>query len=151
MNWNKNKSIVLSQVCVVIFSILLACADVGAYWLSKWFTALAVSLNQGADVYLLMASIYSCSVFAWLILYSLMRLLINMRMGHVFEVSNTRYMRRTSWSCIAVAVICFISGIYYIPFVLVAVAAGFIGLIVRIVKNSFQQAIAMKDELDLTI
>jgi hypothetical protein len=34
---------------------------------------------------------------------------------------------------------------------LVAIAAGFMGLIVRIVKNAFQQAIAMKDELDYTV
>ena len=33
----------------------------------------------------------------------------------------------------------------------IALAAGFTGLIVRVVKNVFQQAIAMKDELDLTV
>ena len=35
--------------------------------------------------------------------------------------------------------------------VLIAIAAGFMGLIVRIVKNVFEQAITMKDELDLTV
>ena len=80
-----------------------------------------------------------------------MRLLVNMRGGRVFDNDNTSYMRRTSWSCIAVAAVCLASGCYYTPFILVAVAAGFMGLIVRIVKNSFEQAIAMKNELDLTI
>ena len=37
------------------------------------------------------------------------------------------------------------------PFIAVAIAAGFMALLVRIVKNIFQQAIDMKAELDLTI
>ena len=40
---------------------------------------------------------------------------------------------------------------YYLPFLLVAVTAAFMMLIVRVVKNVFQQAIEMKSELDLTI
>ncbi len=32
-----------------------------------------------------------------------------------------------------------------------SIAAGFMALIVRIVKNVFEQAIRMKDELDYTI
>jgi hypothetical protein len=151
MNWNKDKSIILSQICTGVFALLLLALDVGAYWLCRGFCTLAVQLNTDTDIYLLMATLYSCSVFAWVILYSLMRLLGNMRRGVVFENQNTGYMRRTSWCCIAVCGICLVSGLYYVPFVLVAASAGFMGLIVRIVKNSFQQAIAMKDELDLTI
>ena len=40
---------------------------------------------------------------------------------------------------------------FYLPMVLVAAAAAFMGLIVRIIKNVFQRAIGMKAELDLTI
>ena len=37
------------------------------------------------------------------------------------------------------------------PLFMLAAAAAFMALIVRIVKNVFQQAIAMKSELDLTV
>ena len=47
--------------------------------------------------------------------------------------------------------LCLVSCLYYLPFIAVAIAAGFMALIVRIVKNIFQQAIDMKAELDLTI
>ena len=47
--------------------------------------------------------------------------------------------------------ICLVSTVYYFPFAAVGIAACFMALIVRIVKNVFQQAIAMKSELDLTV
>ena len=47
--------------------------------------------------------------------------------------------------------VCLVSCLYYLPFIAVAIAAGFMALIVRIIKNIFQQAIDMKAELDLTI
>ena len=53
--------------------------------------------------------------------------------------------------CAAASLIFFISSVYYGPFLIVAAAAVFMTLIVRIVRNVFQRANAMKDELDLTI
>ena len=49
------------------------------------------------------------------------------------------------------ALLCLVSALYYPSFLLITAAAGFMCLIVRVVKNVFQQAIAMKSELDLTI
>ena len=60
-------------------------------------------------------------------------------------------MRIVSWCCVWASVIGLLSAAYYLPFAFIAVAAGFMALIVRIVKNAFQQAIEMKDELDLTV
>ena len=54
-------------------------------------------------------------------------------------------------SCVGAGAVCLVSCLYYLPFIAVAIAAGFMALIVRIVKNIFQQAIDMKAELDLTI
>ena len=56
-----------------------------------------------------------------------------------------------SWCCVGAGLICLVSGVYYLPFAAIAIAAGFMALIVRIVKNVFRQAILMKDDLDLTI
>ncbi len=53
--------------------------------------------------------------------------------------------------CIAVALICAFGTPFYLTIGVVAAAAGFMGLIVRIVKNAFQQAMEMKDELDFTV
>ena len=48
--------------------------------------------------------------------------------------------------------LCLPAGIViYLPFAFLAVAAGFMALIVRVLKNAFEQAVHMKDELDFTI
>ena len=149
VNWNRDQSILLSQVCVVIFAALLLALDIGAYRFSAWFVQ--VRLMHWQLGVLLMASIYAGSVFAWLCLWKLRGLIGNIRRGEVFVDANVRSMRAISWCCVWAAVICLASSAYYLPFLFIAIAAGFMALIVRIVKNAFQQAIAMKDELDLTI
>lgn len=149
MNWNKDKSIVLSRFCVVLFALCLLALDIGAYWLAQWFTWNRFHVWQYG--FLLMASIYIGSVFGWPCLYQLWRLLGNIRRGALFVPENVRCMRIVSWCCVWAALVAALSAAYYLPFLFFAVAAGFLALIVRIVKNAFEQAIAMKDELDWTV
>ena len=149
MNWTKDKSITLSLVCIIIFALLLLILDIFCYPLTRWFIGLrAMHWQQGIGM---MATVYVCSIFAWIALLNLWRLLANLRRGEVFTAKNVRLMRGVSWCCVGAAMMCLISTIWYVPFAFVAIAAGFMALIVRIVKNVFQQAISMKDELDLTI
>ena len=58
---------------------------------------------------------------------------------------------KNSLSLSRLAVLLFTGAVFYLPMVMVAAAAAFMGLIVRIIKNVFQRAIGMKAELDLTI
>ena len=149
MNWSKDKSITLSRACVVVFALCLLTLDAGAYWFAKWFVQ--ARLMRGQLGALLMASIYSGSVFAWICLHRLWGLLGNVSRGEVFTEENVRRMRTISWCCAWAAAICLASAAYYLPFGFVAVAAGFVALIVRIVRGAFRQAIEMRSELDLTI
>lgn len=149
MNWSKNSSVRLSQICVAVFALLLLALDVGCYRFVGWFIGLrAMSWQSGV---LMMVTIYVCSVFGWLVLARLWQLLHNIRAARVFELQNVRILRTVSWCCVAVGCVCILSALYYLPFALVGAAALFMALIVRIVKNVFQQAIDMKDDLDLTI
>ena len=149
MNWNRDKSVMLSRWCVAVFAVCLAALDIGAYRFARWFVA--VRQIQWQFGVLLMISIYAGSVFGWLCLCQLRRLLNNIRHGDVFVADNVRCMRLVSWCCAGASLVSLLSSAYYLPFAFVAVASGFMGLIVRIVKNAFQQAIAMKDELDFTV
>ena len=149
MNWNRDQSVRLSQACVVIFAALLLALDIGCYWAVTWFIHLR---GMGAPAGLLMmVTIYLCSIFGWILLVKLWQLLRNIQTGCVFESVNVRLLRAVSWCCVAAGIICTASAWYYLPFGAVGIAALFMALIVRIVKNVFQQAIAMKDDLDLTI
>ena len=49
------------------------------------------------------------------------------------------------------AVVCLAAAYIYLPFAFLGVAAAFMALIVRVLKNAFAQAVHMKDELDYTI
>ena len=154
--WNKDRSIALSKCCVVFFALLLVLFDVWCVWGIKnpgEFDVLVLS-----DILFLSVCAYIASAFLFIILWNLWQLLGKIGGGNVFVESNVRYMRIVSWFCIAVALISASCAVYmysrYIIFwlfVVITMAAGFMGLIVRIVKNCFQQAVAMKSELDFTI
>ena len=149
MNWNENKSVRLSQVCVAVFAALLLLLDVFCYAAVGWFIHLRGMPWQTGI--LMMITIYLCSVFGWVLLWKLWRLLRNIRAQVVFDAKNVALLRAVSWCCVGAGIICLVSSVYYLPFSAVAIAAGFMALIVRIVKNVFEQAILMKDDLDLTI
>ena len=149
MNWTKDRSIVLSQFCVGAFALLLLAIDILGYWLVGFFIQLRnMNWQLGAVI---LAAVYLCSVFAWIVLWRLWKLLGNIKAGRVFISENIGHMRTVSWCCAAVALVCLLAGLAYLPFFICAMASAFMALIVRIVKNAFQQARLMKDELDFTV
>ena len=150
MNWTRDKSLLLSLICVWIFAAALLALDVGIYWLSRSFF---IVLRGKPWQYALFTtvSVYLCSVPAWMTLWSLRRLLRNLRRGAVFTEENVSLLRRVSWCCVIAAAVTALNALYYLPYLFLAIAEGFMALIVRIVKNAFQEAAAMRSELDLTI
>ncbi len=149
MDWNENKSVRLSQGCVLLFAALLLLLDVFCHAAVRWFIRLR-GMPWQTGIFM-MVTIYLCSVFGWLLLWKLWRLLRNIRAQVVFDSQNVALLRAVSWCCVGAGLICLASSVYYLPFLAIAVAAAFMALIVRIVKNVFEQAILMKDDLDLTI
>ena len=81
----------------------------------------------------------------------LLKLLFNIKKGDIFITANVKYLRRISWCCFAVAAITFVGGIFYVPFGFIAIAAAFVGLMLRVVKNVMQNAVEIKTENELTI
>ena len=82
---------------------------------------------------------------------SLLRLLFNIKKDEIFINANVKYLRLISWCCFVVAIITFVGGVFYVPFLLIAVAAAFVGLMLRIVKNIMQNAVEINEENELTI
>lgn len=153
LKWNESRSLLLSQLMVGIFFAALAALDIFGWWVVRYICEHLIAVNHGlAGGYVLLGCLYVCSPAAYTVLWDLHRLLRNIRAGQVFIAENIRRLRRISWCCTAAAAVCLAAGILEWPSVcIIALAAGFMALIVRIVKNVFERAIAMKDELDLTI
>ncbi len=151
--WKEKNSLALSQLLVKVFFAALVGCDVAGWWLVNWFLSwtryrLAVELPYQ---WLFLTTLYAASIPAYLALYHLYRLLANLQKEQVFVEQNVACLRALSWCCWAVALICLASAAYYLPYLLVMVAAAFMALILRIVKNVFQRACAMQNELDLTV
>ncbi len=149
MNWNKDKSLLLSRIAVIFFALLLLTLDLFCVRLSVFFIGIRQMPEQ--DITYLALTLYLCSIPGWLCLISLWQLLGAIRRGEVFTGENVRRMRHVSWCCAAASLITLVSSLYYLPFIIAAAAMAFMALIVRIVKNAFDQALSMKSELDLTI
>ena len=98
-----------------------------------------------------MTTIYCCSCCAWLAVVQLWLLLRLVAKGDAFSGGSVRCLRITSWCCFAVALITLVSALYYLPMALLALCAGFMGAIVRIVANAFESALSMREELNLVV
>lgn len=153
--WNRKNSVILSIViCFIIAAVITVGLFLGPWAVETWFTTYR-GWNGSFQIYdavtLFKFAFYPSAVFAYITLYSLIRLLFNIKDEQIFIDANVKYLRRISWGCIAVSFITLISGFFYIPYFFIAVAAGFVGLMLRIVKNAFQSAVALREENDLTI
>ncbi|MFZ7102756.1 MAG: DUF2975 domain-containing protein [Peptococcaceae bacterium] len=148
--WNNKKSLGLSKVCILLFMSGLIVTVISAPWLTRWFLSFSRAELQGTGPFFL-ATIYVGSIPALILLYSLFSLLRRIETGQVFITENVETLRHISWSCFIGAAIGFISFFYYFPWIFVAVAAAFMGLIVRVVKNVVAKAVELQNEVDYTI
>ena len=103
--WNDQKSLALTRWCVRLFALALAAADLGGYWLVRWYMSWNTeTIGQGLrEGLLMMASLYLCSLPAWAALYWLHRLLGSIAKGQVFVPENVRALRAMQFDCAAIA------------------------------------------------
>ncbi|MDR2156999.1 MAG: DUF2975 domain-containing protein [Clostridiales Family XIII bacterium] len=149
--WNAKRSVKLSSVCtkaVIIAAIGLACALPFLYRSGFFVTYGRPNQDAGS---LLLPLIYSCYAPALTALFSLNKLLTNIRNGDVFTARNVRMLRIISWSCYVAALLLSLGVPINLMFGIMAVLIAFIGLIVRVVKNVIAAAAELKSENDFTI
>lgn len=148
--WKNKHSLLLSRVSILLFFIVDIVGIATGYWILKWFMGFSRADIQD-KFWCFVITCYLCSIFVTIALFMLNFLLKNIQNEHIFIVPNVKYIKICSWCCICVAVICFVSALYYLPFAIVSIAAAFMGLILRIIKNVFDNAIIIKQDYDLTI
>ena len=148
--WNDRKSLALSKVCVLLFMILLLlCAVLAPRILTRLIGRSVSAYMAGRPLFLI--TIYVGCVIAAALLSLLYILLYRIGAGRVFVKENTACLRYISWCCFAGAATGLVSALYYIPWLAVGVAAAFMGLIVRVIKNVFAKAVSLQDDAELTI
>lgn len=154
MMWNKQQSLQLSMglVRALLIAIpLLACC---VHYMVTWYDVVYADGVGflGGSVYLpLSICLYIAAVFGEICLLHLMKLLKNIRKDTVFISENCRHLRILSWCCILVSIPFFVLGFWRFLSFIVAVAALFFGLILRVLKNVFDKAVELQDENNFTI
>ncbi len=152
--WSEKKSLVLSKVFTILFMAALAGVLAGGPWLVPLafieVHSLALLPDPNITLYF-MLTLYSGGLVAGAMLVLLYRLLYFIGLGQVFTVKNVGLLRGISWCCFVGAAICAASTFYYALWGLVGLAAAFVGLIVRVVKNVMAQAVCLKEENDFTV
>jgi len=147
--WNPSKSVKLSSICTKAAIVLVIVAAIA---MPNLIPTYVKYMGKNPEIiHSLLLTVYACAVPGLLSLICLDRLLANIRREEVFGEKNVKLLRALSWCSFIVSAILFISGFYYILFVIIAICAAFLGLILRVIKNVFEQAMVIKRENDFTI
>lgn len=147
--WNRNKSTTLSLICT---RIVIAAAFITLFLVPKivdFFIYRGTVEERGRTV--VIVCVYVCLAIGEYILYMLDRLLHNIQKEDIFISRNVSYLRGISWACFALCIPCLVITIYSQIFFFIFLAAGFMGLILRVVKNVIEEAVAIKEENDYTV
>ena len=147
----QNYSVMITSILVKAVFVLIIVCCIFAPFIVRVYDNGIIALT-GSSVYLpMIITLYLAAAVALVIVVALDRLLSNIRHDKVFVPCNVKILRLISYCCFAVSVI-FIYFSILRPFAwLVVIAAAFFGLILRVIKNVFEQAIEIKEENDFTI
>jgi len=153
--WNKLKSAKLSLIVCWVAIVLFAACLIGLpmifnlYFINyRGLTPVIVTLRFRI---VMLTSMYIGVLLAICALYGLIKLLHNITADKVFISENVSFLRLISWCCFGAALVTVVASFEYFPVIIISIAAAFVGLILRVVKNVMQAAVELKEENDLTI
>ena len=149
-------SAIISLVICALSSILLVVWLFTFPWFFNWFYTIYHGLGSeytqtNTVIKIVIPTFYACAPFAACALYMLIRLLLNIINEVIFIASNVKYLKWISYACYAVMLITVITGIFYIPLLVIGFATGIVGTLLRVVKDLMDSAVTIKEENDMTI
>lgn len=150
LKWTAQKSLFLSRVLVkVVMALCIAlffCVPILADFCQVLF------YEEPKYIYtIIVITAYTClTLFLGAVLF-LNGILYRLNKQEVFVKKNVSAIRGISWCCFGICAFLAILGYWRHTAFLIAFIAGFFGLIFRVLKNVFQQAVELKEENDYTI
>lgn len=142
-----------SKIATMLFIAMVLVGDIFGFAITRyicWIWA-EVPVEDTARLLGLSVVYYLGTAGAYVILFSLLKLLFNMGKDIVFDRSNTKLMNIIAYTFVAIAVDCTVGGFIWSGSFILAILALFLALVVQSVRVVFDKAITMKEELDLTI
>lgn len=152
--WTKTKSLYLSRILTTAVSAMVVIMTFFVPAIANWYQQLSQGSGFFGDAEIVIpmcVCMYICEVFALAAMYSLHVLLKNISRNEVFTQQNTLCLRRISWSFMLAGCVLFVFGLWRFIFMLAAFLAVMFGLVMRVLKNVFEEAVEIKSENDFTI
>ena len=154
--WNSKKSIILTKFCIlalmVISVIMMFC---GRYLISRFLSMTGgakINISKELSLYIITFISYILGIIAQVTLFCMFKFVTNLEKDLVFIPQNIKWLRFISFGCLSAGLLLIIvTVVYHNLYLIFSLAALFMMLIVRVIKNAFEQAVKMKEELDLTI
>ncbi len=129
------KALTLAIWLTNIFGLLLVAFAVALPWAVTWYVeTMGRSHTLPAIV---MVTCYPCVPFAAGTLLYIRRIIKSILKEHLFQIDNVVYFNRISLFCIAIAIITFIGGNFYLPFLIVGTTFSFISFLTFVFKLVF--------------
>ena len=145
---SENKSINLSIAFTTLFALAMAFLTVSIPWLVPFLC----EIMEYQDIEKPMTVVAYLSLPAgWGAVVLFYKLLFNVKKKKVFITDNVKYLNILSVWCFYVGVVSSFAMFKFLGFLFVGIAAFFIGLILRIIRNIIEEAIEIKQENELTI
>ncbi len=148
--WSKELSVLLSKGIIILGLAMAACLMFAIPDCVEWLEVYYYKPLGHVPTCIIA---YAIMVILVVLLLFLFKLLSNISRKKVFENSNTVCLRLISWCCFAVSALLFLWGFFTDLEVifLAGFVAGFMGLILRVLKNVFDEAVSIREENDYTI
>jgi hypothetical protein len=147
---SRKRSTTLSLVFAIVFMVALAVCAVFLPELTKSFLRLKTSF-VGFSFWYSLVNGYIVLALAAVADILLIKLLGNIKKGEVFVNQNVTILRFISWTIMLAALPFVALGLYFRVAYAVGGVALFVGICLRVVKNAFAEAVAIKDENDYTV
>lgn len=147
----KNESAILTSILIKIVYALAAVCCFMAPYMVEHYDRMVVAKGDPSVFTPLLITLYCAVPAAIIALVCLDMLLKNIIRNQPFIGGNVKLLRIISYCCFAEALV-FVYFSTLKPFALIVViACAFMGLILRVVKNVFEHAVAIREENDFTI
>lgn len=153
---NKSKSLALTSILVkVVFVCLIAalfCIPICVEWYDTVSGGRGAVDFQNTSVFIpLTTGLYLSVAAAFPLVIALNKLVSNIRKSDVFISENVKLLHIMSYCCFAVSAIWLVLAYFRVLALVVCFAAAFFGLILRVIKSVFEEAVSLREENDATI
>ncbi len=137
-------TLIIDRIGIAVWLLCMFTIPFIARWYDMYSNKESIFVQFNIIVYLAM-------IPAAVILIMLNRLLSNIRNEKVFERKNVSCLRIISYCCFVIAGLSLVMAYWRLLAGVVFIAFAFVGLLLRVLKNVFEQAVVLREENDLTV